>query len=639
MKITSAAKQLRGSFRAIVVAGLVTAAVQAAFLAGTSPVLPGGPSVTVTLTSAAQGTLLASLISPYSFSTTSGVTSGTVTSAVYKNSSGTLDFYYQVANSAASATALAREINTNFTGSATQVAFRTDGGALGGSFVNGSGGIIPVSADRDASASTVGFNFVPVTPGTKIPPGTTSAVFVISTDAVQFTAGNSTIIDGGTQTVAAFQPFKPMPPTITKAFGASTIPLNGSTSLTFTFANPNAGASLTSVTFTDTLPAGLAVSTPNGLTAVTCTGAATPGSVTATAGSSTVSLAASVIAAGVSCSFSVNVTGITAGVQNNSVTITDGIAGANPTAATATITVVAPPILAKAFALPSIPVNETTLLSFSLTNPKTTVALSGVGFTDTLPAGLVIATPNGFTSSCTGTITATAGSNTISLVGATLAAGASCSIGVNVTGITVGLQNNTTSTVSSIEGGTGAAASARITVTAPSDAFLVRYAANLSVGDSYVDITNTGRSGGNLCANVYTFDPAEELISCCTCSVTPNGLQSLSVRNSLISNPLTPAIPSSVAIKILASTGACNAATVTTATLAAGLRAWGTTLHALPTTPLTYGTTETPFTNSSLSASELSHITSFCGFIQSDGSGFGICKGCSAGGLGAIPAQ
>jgi hypothetical protein len=171
----------------------------------------------------------------------------------------------------------------------------------------------------------------------------------------------------------------------------------------------------------------------------------------------------------------------------------------------------------------------------------------------------------------------------------------------------------------------------------PDDAFQVRYAANLNIGDSVVDITNTGTSGGNLCANLYTFDPAEELISCCTCSVTPNGLQSWSVRNSLISNPLTPAIPTSVVIKIVATTAAtCNASAP--GTLAPGLRAWGSTIHALPTTPVTYGVTETAFSNGGLVATELAHITSFCGFIQANGSGFGICKGCAAGGLGATPA-
>ncbi|MDQ2949037.1 MAG: hypothetical protein M3Y27_24375, partial [Acidobacteriota bacterium] len=73
------------------------------------------------------------------------------------------------------------------------------------------------------------------------------------------------------------------PPSITKAFGAATIPLSGSTSLSFTVTNPSTTA-LTATSFTDALPAGLVVATPNGLTA-TCTG-----TISATAGSGTVTL-------------------------------------------------------------------------------------------------------------------------------------------------------------------------------------------------------------------------------------------------------------------------------------------------------------------------------------------------------------
>jgi hypothetical protein len=163
----------------------------------------------------------------------------------------------------------------------------------------------------------------------------------------------------------------------------------------------------------------------------------------------------------------------------------------------------------------------------------------------------------------------------------------------------------------------------------------VKYVPNLNIGDAYVNITNSGTSGGNVCANIYTFDPAEELVSCCTCNVTPNGLQSLSVLGSLISNPLTPAIPTSVTVKIVATAGICNASAIAPNTLAPGLLAWGTALHALPTTPVTYGVTETAFAPASVSLEDFAHISSFCGFIQANGSGFGICKGCAAGGLGA----
>ena len=62
-------------------------------------------------------------------------------------------------------------------------------------------------------------------------------------------------------------------------------------------------------------------------------------------------------------------------------------------------------------------------------------ALTGVGFTDPLPAGLVVATPNGLTGTCGGTVTAVAGAGSVALVNGALAAGGSCTITLNVTGV------------------------------------------------------------------------------------------------------------------------------------------------------------------------------------------------------------
>ncbi len=181
--------------------------------------------------------------------------------------------------------------------------------------------------------------------------------------------------------------------------------------------------------------------------------------------------------------------------------------------------------------------------------------------------------------------------------------------------------------------------------------FQVRYASNLPVGDSVINVTNTGASSsvafptqnGNICVNVYTFSPDEQLISCCSCPVTPDGLVSLSARNDLISNTLTPGVPTSIVTKLLASSGtpACNASTVGQGNnvLVTGMAAWGTTIHELPVTPgspaTTYGVTETAFANATLSVAELTRITQLCGFIQTNGSGFGICKSCRFGGLAA----
>jgi mucin-19 len=275
------------------------------------------------------------------------------------------------------------------------------------------------------------------------------------------TTGNVTSTNGGTGNTATANLTVATPPSISKAFGAATIPLNGTTSLTFSITNPNTSLALTGLAFTDNLPSGLVVATPSGISN-TCGGTAT-----AVAGLGSVSLSAGTLAGSASCMVSVNVQGTTAGIKNNSVTITSTEGGTGNTS-NASITVVGAPVIIKAFGAAGIPLNGSTSLSFTIQNNNTTTTLTGVGFSDTLPAGLAISTPNGQTGTCGGgTITATAGTNVIGLSGGSLAANASCTFSVNVTGISAGLQNNTTGNVTSTEGGTGGTASASINVAAP----------------------------------------------------------------------------------------------------------------------------------------------------------------------------
>jgi uncharacterized repeat protein (TIGR01451 family) len=242
------------------------------------------------------------------------------------------------------------------------------------------------------------------------------------------------------------------PPTISKAFGVPTIPLNGTTSLTFHVFNPNPNQTLTGIGFSDTLPAGLVVSTPNGLTVFNCTGA----TVTATAGSGSVSLSGVSLPETEPCNITINVTGTAAGVKNNitsAITSTEGGSGGT---ASASVTVVAPPTISKAFGAASIPVGGTTPLTFTITNPNTTVALTGVGASDALPAGLVISTPSGLSGTCSGTVTAVSGSSSISIAGATVPAGGTCGFTItSIVGQSAGVKNNTTGAVTSTNGGTG----------------------------------------------------------------------------------------------------------------------------------------------------------------------------------------
>jgi hypothetical protein len=296
-----------------------------------------------------------------------------------------------------------------------------------------------------------------------------SATCTLSLNVTGVTAGvknNSvmaTSVEGGNSGTSNASLTVTAPPTIAKAFGRPSIPLNSPTTLTFTVGNPNTASALSGVAFSDSMPAGLLVATPNGLT-----GACGAGTITAVAGSGSVSLTAATLAASSSCSFSVNVTATTAGAKNNVTSKVTSNEGGSGLAALASLIVVAPPSIAKAFGALDIPLNGTTSLTLTLTNPvANTVALTGVAFTDTFPAGLQVATPNGLASTCGGTATAVAGSGTVSLAGAAIAASSSCTLSVNVTGTVSGAHTNTTAAVTSTDGGTGNTATAILTVASP----------------------------------------------------------------------------------------------------------------------------------------------------------------------------
>ena len=198
----------------ILLSGLTPSA-QAA-LAGTVPTLPGDTVVPgLVVAGTAPGTLLASLSVPYT--ATLGSPAGTLYSAVYRESGGTLDFYYQVTNldrSKCGASGqppcdpIARETDTSFFSFMTSLGFRLDGGSFGGPFVAGT--VTPVTGDRNSVGDVVGFSFNPPD-ARKVQPGQVSAVLIISTNATNFTTGNASVIDGGTITVASFQPTSAVP--------------------------------------------------------------------------------------------------------------------------------------------------------------------------------------------------------------------------------------------------------------------------------------------------------------------------------------------------------------------------------------------------------------------------------------------
>jgi hypothetical protein len=133
------------------------------------------------------------------------------------------------------------------------------------------------------------------------------------------------------------------PPTITSLFTPTQVGVGDSTAtaLSFTITNPNPTGTLSAVSFTDTLPAGLTVDNPNGENG-TCGSASV---VTAVPGSPTISLAGGSLKAMAGCTVSVSLVASQVGVLQNNTGPVSSSAGASATGDTKSLTVLPPPTL------------------------------------------------------------------------------------------------------------------------------------------------------------------------------------------------------------------------------------------------------------------------------------------------------
>jgi uncharacterized repeat protein (TIGR01451 family) len=231
--------------------------------------------------------------------------------------------------------------------------------------------------------------------------------------------------------------------TLGKAFSPTTIAGGGTTTLTFTVTNPAGAPAVSNVGFVDTLPSGLRVANP-GAVGGTCANAAA--ATTANAGAGTITTTNLQVPAGASsCTVTVNVTNATGQVNascaGNPAAFTNGAANVAVTnvvnAATASCVTVLSPTLGKSFSPTTIGDGGTTTLTFTVTNPAGAPAVSNVGFVDTLPSGLRVATPAAVGGTCANAAAATianAGASTITTSNLQVPAGAaSCTVTVNVT--------------------------------------------------------------------------------------------------------------------------------------------------------------------------------------------------------------
>jgi len=153
-----------------------------------------------------------------------------------------------------------------------------------------------------------------------------------------------------------------------------------------------------------------------------------------------------------------------------------------------------PPALAATFGAVSIALNGKTSLTFTITNPNAGIGLTGVGFADTLPPGLAVATPNNLSGSCGGgAIAAVPGTTLVTLAGAAIPAAGSCQFSVDVTATALGLETNATGNVTSANGGTGNAATAVLGVAE------LMFSGPTATGTGSATATMTTANGGPAC--------------------------------------------------------------------------------------------------------------------------------------------
>jgi hypothetical protein len=135
-------------------------------------------------------------------------------------------------------------------------------------------------------------------------------------------------------------------PTITSAFTPNVIGVGNTTAtaLSFTITNPNATGTLSALSFTDTLPAGLTVDDPNGESG-TC---GTSSVVTANPGSQTISLSAGSLKPATSCTISISLIASQTGVLQNDTGPVSSSGGSSSGGDAETLTVLPPPTVSVA---------------------------------------------------------------------------------------------------------------------------------------------------------------------------------------------------------------------------------------------------------------------------------------------------
>jgi hypothetical protein len=162
------------------------------------------------------GTVLDSIVNEVGAPSPGSQIAGTLSTIVYKEAAGTLDFIYQLQNTTALSDGdwFHRVTVVNFNGYTTDVSYAATADGLSSYFVDASASSTISSADRSNNGNTVGFTLETFPGGVPnlnsgVAPGGYSYILVVKTNATQYYSGGSTFaIDGGT---LSFQSFTPSP--------------------------------------------------------------------------------------------------------------------------------------------------------------------------------------------------------------------------------------------------------------------------------------------------------------------------------------------------------------------------------------------------------------------------------------------
>lgn len=260
-------------------------------------------------------------------------------------------------------------------------------------------------------------------------------------------AGGVTSTNGGANSVPATATLSVGQPGVAKAFAPSAFVAGGTSVLTITLSNPNAAAATISASpALDVLPAGMTIANPPAPSTTCGTTISAPN------GGNTIGISGGTIPANSSCTVTVSVTSSTPGGVTNAIAsgALNTSAGSNGDPASANVTVLARPTIAKSFAPAAIAPTGTSTLTIVLTNTNA-VDLTSAGFTDTFPVSpgaMTVASPLTISNTCGGTLldnlggALTAGDLGLRLSVGAIPANSSCTITVATTASTPGIYSN-----------------------------------------------------------------------------------------------------------------------------------------------------------------------------------------------------